>query len=127
ETSKGEADQLGAIAFFGDKYGDVVRVVEAGSHSVELCGGTHVRALGMIGPVKVVAEGSIGSNLRRIEAVTGMTTLQRLRATEEALARAADLLRTSPDEVTETLERRLAEWRALQDELKAHRARSRPG
>src|SRR5205807_2722748 len=93
ETSKDEADKSGAIAFFGDKYGDVVRVVEAGSRSVELCGGTHVGALGMIGPVKIVSEGSIGANLRRIEALTGMAALERMRAEEQLLERTADLLR----------------------------------
>ena len=81
ETTKAHADELGALAFFGDKYGDVVRVVEAGP-SVELCGGTHVRRLGDIGTVKVVGEGSIGSNIRRIEAITGFDTLVRLRDTE---------------------------------------------
>jgi alanyl-tRNA synthetase len=99
ETSKANAEQLGAIAFFGDKYGEYVRVVEAGNESRELCGGTHVGALGMIGPIKVVSEGSIGSNLRRIEAVTGTGTLERFRDEERILERAADLLKARPDEV----------------------------
>ena len=79
-----EAQAMGAIAFFGDKYGDVVRVLEAGP-SLELCGGTHVHATGEIGPIKVVSEGSIGSNLRRIEAVTGEHTLALLDRQEATL------------------------------------------
>ena len=67
----------GALSFFDDKYGDVVRVVRAGPHSLEFCGGTHVDALGMIGPIEMVSEGSIGSNTRRIEAVTGRRALER--------------------------------------------------
>src|SRR4029079_17027084 len=69
ETTKEEATALGAIAFFGDKYGDIVRVLEAGA-SVELCGGTHVKATGDIGTIKIVNESSIGSNLRRLPAGT---------------------------------------------------------
>ena len=90
-----EARELGAIAFFGDKYGEIVRVLEAGQHSVELCGGTHVRRLGDIGPLKIVSEGSIGSNLRRIEAVTGFGPIDRLRQEEELVARAAEVLGTT--------------------------------
>ena len=121
ETSKDEAERLGAIAFFGDKYGDVVRVVEAGSRSVELCGGTHVGALGMIGPVKIVSEGSIGANLRRIEALTGMAALERMRAEEQLLERTADLLRVKPEEVPDRVQRVLDERHELDDQLKALR------
>ncbi len=119
ETSRAEAERLGAIAFFGDKYGEVVRVVEAGRRSVELCGGTHVAALGTIGPIKIVSEGSIGANLRRIEAVTGTASLDRIRHGESILGRAAALLRVAPPEVPERVERVLEENRALGDRVKA--------
>jgi alanyl-tRNA synthetase len=123
ETSKAHAEELGAIAFFGDKYGEFVRVVEAGSRSRELCGGTHVSALGMIGPVKIVSEGSIGSNTRRLEAVTGTATLERFRDDERLIAGVADALRTTPGEVPDALDRLLSQRRALEDEVKALRAR----
>ncbi|MEY2569461.1 MAG: alanyl-tRNA synthetase [Actinomycetota bacterium] len=127
ETSKSNAEQLGAIAFFGDKYGEFVRVVEAGNASRELCGGTHVGALGMIGPVKVVSEGSIGSNLRRIEAVTGTGSLDRIRDEERLLERAADLLKARPDEVPEAIARIIDRQKALDDELKAVQAKAATG
>ena len=117
ETTKEEAARLGAIAFFGDKYGDIVRVLEAGPHSTELCGGTHVRALGDIGPVKIVKEESIGSNLRRIEAVTGTGPVERLREVEAVLAQAADALNVSPSEVLDGARKRADELKALRKEL----------
>jgi alanyl-tRNA synthetase len=118
ETTKEEAMALGAIAFFGDKYGDVVRVLEAGRHSTELCGGTHVRALGDIGPVKIVSESSIGSNLRRIEAVTGTGPIDRLRHEEEVLAALATVLNVPVGEVVDGAKKRLEEIKALRDEVK---------
>jgi alanyl-tRNA synthetase len=121
ETTKSEAEALGAIAFFGDKYGDVVRVLEAGPHSLELCGGTHVKALGDIGPIKIVSEGSIGSNLRRIEAITGTATIDRLRHDEDVLAEAAGLVGVKPEQLVEGINRRLDEVKALREELKALR------
>ncbi|MCZ7536370.1 MAG: hypothetical protein M5T61_10930 [Acidimicrobiia bacterium] len=96
ETTKAEAEALGAIAFFGEKYGDVVRVLEAGDKSTELCGGTHVHALGFIGPIKISSESSIGSNLRRIEAVTGDVALARIEEEEDLLRRVGDALRATP-------------------------------
>ena len=103
---------MGALAFFGDKYGERVRVVRAGPHSVELCGGTHVGALGMIGPITVVSEASIGSNTRRIEAVTGTGALERMADREHLLAEAAALLRTDPEHVGEAIERLLERQKA---------------
>jgi alanyl-tRNA synthetase len=118
ETTMNEARDLGAIAFFGDKYGDIVRVLEAGEHSVELCGGTHVRRLGDIGPLKVTSESSIGSNLRRIEAVTGFGPIDRLRQEEDLVARAAEALGTTSDELPLAAERMRTEFKALRDEIR---------
>jgi alanyl-tRNA synthetase len=117
ETSKQHAEELGAVAFFGDKYGEIVRVLEAGPHSTELCGGTHVRALGDIGPVKIVSESSIGSNIRRIEAVTGTGPIERLRHEEELLDQAAAALGVAVDDVVDGAQRRAAEVKRLQKEL----------
>ena len=123
ETTKAEAEAMGALAFFGDKYGERVRVVRAGEHSVELCGGTHVGALGMIGPITVVSESSIGSNTRRIEAVTGVSAIDRIAAREGLLTEAAALLRTEPEHVPEAIDRLLERQRAAEKALE--RARSR--
>ncbi len=114
EMSRADADAAGAIAFFDEKYGERVRVLHAGAHSVELCGGTHVDRLGQIGPFEIVSEASIGSNLRRVEATTGFGSLERFRNAETRLRATAELLRTTPEEVVETVERRLAELREAQ-------------
>jgi len=117
ETTMNEARDLGAIMFFGEKYGDIVRVLEAGEHSIELCGGTHVRRLGDIGPLKVTSEGSIGSNVRRIEAVTGLGPIDRLRQEEDLLARAADVLNTTADDLPLAAEKLRTEVRTLRAEV----------
>ncbi len=117
ETTMAEAEQLGAIAFFGDKYGDRVRVMEAGHKSVELCGGTHVQSLGDIGPFRILSEGSIGSNIRRVEATTGLSALELFRSTSEQMASVADWLGVAPDDVVEGIERRLDEQKSLRAEV----------
>ncbi|HVL93779.1 MAG TPA: alanine--tRNA ligase [Acidimicrobiales bacterium] len=127
ETSKAEAERLGALAFFGDKYGDTVRVVEAGAHSRELCGGTHVDALGTIGPVTVVSESSIGANIRRVTGLTGTATLERYQEDGRLLGRAASLLRADPKDVPGAVERLLERQRALEAELKAVRTQAASG
>ncbi len=130
ETTKAHAEQIGAIAFFGDKYGDVVKVLEAGPHSTELCGGTHVKALGDIGPVKIVSEASIGSNIRRIEAVSGTGPLELLRADEARIKAAADVLGVATAELVDAVERRVAEAKELRvrvRELERQAASGRAG
>jgi alanyl-tRNA synthetase len=126
ETTKDEATALGAIAFFGDKYGDVVRVLEVGN-SIELCGGTHVRAAGDIGTIKIVNESSIGSNLRRIEATTGINTLHLLQRDAAAVAEVARLVGASPDDLVGGVQRRLDEVKTLSDEVKQLRAKLATG
>ena len=115
ETSKDEAEAMGALAFFGDKYGERVRVVSVGDFSMEFCGGTHVGASAEIGPLLVVSESSIGANLRRVEALTGMTAYRYTRRVRDGLADAARFLGVPLDEVPARV-RRLAE---KADELSA--------
>jgi alanyl-tRNA synthetase len=123
ETTKDHAESLGAIAFFGDKYGDLVRVLEAGEHSIELCGGTHVHALGFIGPVKIVSESSIGANLRRIEAVTGDVALARIHDEEVELRGLAGALKVAPAEVPDRVARLVEQVKSLQDALATERSK----
>ncbi|CAN5532460.1 alanine--tRNA ligase [soil metagenome] len=113
ETTKDHAEEMGAMAFFGDKYGEIVRVVEAGRRSLELCGGTHVRRLGDVGPSAITAEDSIGANVRRTSATKGTATLDRLRRDQRTLAEAARALGVRPDELLDGLERKLEEVRFL--------------
>jgi alanyl-tRNA synthetase len=117
QTTKKDAETMGAIAFFGDKYGDRVRVVRAGPHSLEFCGGTHVDRLGDIGQIQVVSEASIGSNTRRIEAVSGLGAYQRSREMEGALGSVATLLKVSLDDVVPALERLFDRQRDIEKQV----------
>ncbi len=124
ETSRDEAEQMGAIAFFGDKYGASVRVVQAGPSSLEFCGGTHVDSLGQIGPITLLSEGSIGSNTRRIFALTGKASLARAVERERLVQTAAELLRTEPDELVAAIERVMERQRDAEKELSRLRQQS---
>lgn len=116
-TTKHEAQSMGAIAFFGDKYGERVRVVRAGAHSLEFCGGTHVNRLGEIGQIQVLGETSIGANTRRIEAVSGTGAFRRTYELERALASVATTLKTSSDDVLPALDRLMERQRDTEREL----------
>jgi alanyl-tRNA synthetase len=121
QTSKQEAEKMGAMAFFGDKYGDRVRVVRAGPHSLEFCGGTHVDRLGDIGQIQVLSEASIGSNTRRLEAVSGLGAHRHTLELERALGAVATLLKVSSDDVVPALERLFERQRDVEKEVAALR------
>jgi alanyl-tRNA synthetase len=120
-TTLEEARRLGAMALFGEKYGDVVRMVEVGdgSWSRELCGGTHVRATAEIGVFKVTSETSSAANVRRIEAVTGPVAVEVLRRRDRVLEAAAAALHTQPDQVAEVAAQRERARRELEKRLQA--------
>lgn len=112
-----QALSTGAMALFGEKYGEKVRVVSVDSFSKELCGGTHVSRTGDIGLCKITYEGSISAGVRRIEAVTGQGALQRFQQAQGQLARLAGVVRSSESEVPEQIEKLLSKERALEHEL----------
>ena len=126
-TTLDEARSLGAMALFGEKYGDVVRMVEIGdgNWSRELCGGTHVRSTGVIGVLKITTETSSAANVRRIEAITGPVAIDALRRHDRVLREAARVLRTSPDQVAEIAADRERKRRELEKQLAAGGARRR--
>lgn len=111
-----EAKRSGAMALFGEKYGETVRVVEMGDFSKELCGGTHVKATGMIGSFKILSESGVAAGVRRIEAVTGSNVTAYYQKLEEQLDMAAKTLKTSPAGLVERCEHLMAEMKALQSE-----------
>jgi alanyl-tRNA synthetase len=124
ETSREDAERMGAIAFFGDKYGSSVRVVQAGPTSLEFCGGTHVDSLGQIGPITLLSEGSIGSNTRRLFAVTGRVSIQRAVDREKLVRAAAEALRSEPDDLLAAITRLSERQRETEKELAALRQQS---
>ncbi|MEN8040426.1 MAG: alanine--tRNA ligase [Actinomycetota bacterium] len=102
ETTKEDAERMGALAFFGDKYGEEVRVVKMGDFSTEFCGGTHVPTTGQIGPLVLVSEGSVGSNIRRVEALTGSAAYDHLSDLRANLGNIGTILRAQPGKELET-------------------------
>ena len=112
-----EAKKKGAVAMFGEKYGDVVRVVEMGDVSMEFCGGTHLDNTAKVGLFRIKSEGSVASGVRRIEAITGRQTLEELRNGQEKLMRAAQLLKTTSNELESRIGGMLSEMKEIRSQL----------
>ena len=117
ETTQNEAKEMGAMALFGEKYGDIVRVVNIKDFSVELCGGTHVNNVAEIGLFKIVSEAGVASGVRRIEAITGKLAYDKVNSVEKTLNKAAGLLKSRNNEVVEKIEALLTQVKTLEQQL----------
>ncbi len=117
-----DAVQGGAMALFGEKYGQKVRVLTIGDFSKELCGGTHVRSTGQIGLFKILSEGSVGAGLRRIEAITGLKVLQELHKAEQKIAQVVAALKVNPDEVVTKAKDLTDKLKSLEKEIESLKA-----
>ena len=111
-----DAKKSGAMALFGEKYGDEVRVVGMGEFSKEFCGGTHVKNTGMIGQFKIISESGVAAGIRRIEAITGHNVIKYYENLEHTIAEAAKMLKASPDKLVEKAKHLMEEMKALQSE-----------
>jgi alanyl-tRNA synthetase len=121
-TSQAEARRLGAMALFGEKYGEKVRVVEVGDYARELCGGTHVDRSGQLGLVKILHEASIGSGVRRVEALVGLDALSFAAREHTLVSRLAELFRVKPEEVGDRVEQAVSQLRDAEKEIEKLRA-----
>ncbi|MCG8070696.1 MAG: alanine--tRNA ligase [Candidatus Thiodiazotropha taylori] len=118
-----EAKETGAMALFGEKYDEKVRVLSMGDFSTELCGGTHVNAVGDIGLCKITAETGIAAGVRRIEAVTGQRAIEWMEADEERVQRVAEMIKSGRDEIEDKLTQILDRNRKLEKELEQLKAK----
>ena len=124
ETDMAGANNLGAMALFGEKYGDIVRVVSCGDFSVELCGGTHVSNTGEIGAFKILSESGIASGVRRIEAVTASGILEGYNSETERTSALSTILKTTPDQLMLKTENLIASLKQVNSELESFKKKS---
>ncbi|MGN0968064.1 MAG: alanine--tRNA ligase, partial [Oscillospiraceae bacterium] len=122
-----QAKQKGAMALFGEKYGDVVRVVDMGGYSVEFCGGTHLPNTAMVGPFRIESEFSVASGVRRIEAITGRRCLAAMDKNREMLFQAAEALKAKPGELIQKAQAHMEEMRSMRSALEKYKAKEALG
>ncbi len=122
-----EAKKKGAVAMFGEKYGDVVRVVEMGDFSMEFCGGTHLDNTAKAGPFRIKSEASIASGVRRIEATVGKLTLETVNRNQQVLFHAAQMLKTNPGELENKIDQQLNEMKEMRHALEKFKAEASLG
>ena len=122
-----EAKARGAVATFGEKYGQTVRVVTMGDFSMELCGGTHLDNTAKAGPFRIKSESSVASGVRRIEATTGKDTLEEMRRSRGMLVRAAQFFKSAPETLVERLEQQAAEMKTLRQALEKFKSEASMG
>nr|WP_062339844.1 alanine--tRNA ligase [Herbidospora sakaeratensis] len=121
-TSQAEARKMGALALFGEKYGDVVRIVEVGDYSRELCGGTHVASSGQLGLIKVLGESSIGAGVRRVEALVGLDAFRHLARESVLVSQLSGALKARPEELPERVDGIVTRLRNAEKELEKLRS-----
>ena len=122
-----EAKQKGAVAMFGEKYGDVVRVVEMGDFSMEFCGGTHLDNTAKVGTFRIKSEGSVASGVRRIEATVGKLTLETMNRNQELIFQAAQILKTNPADLVAKLEQQVADLKAARQAIEQYKSKEAAG
>ena len=127
EMSMDEARNMGAMALFGEKYGDVVRVVDMGGYSIELCGGAHLKNTAQVGSFKIISENGVAAGVRRIEALTGQEALRHYQAQEEEIKAVCHMVKSTPDKLLARLEQILAEQKETAKELEKLKAKMAGG
>lgn len=127
EMSIDEARNRGAMALFGEKYGEVVRVVDMGGYSIELCGGAHLKNTAQVGSFKILSENGVAAGVRRIESVTGKEALKHYQAQEDEIKEICRLVKSTPDKLLARLEQLLAEQKETAKELEKLKAKMAGG